>query len=129
MNIAIIIVTRNHRRDMQECLPSLAAQTRQDFTVVVSDNDSCDGTIDWIRREHPAVHVIENRANLGFAEGSNVGLRWALAAGAAVRRAAQSRHGRRFRDGSTNLSARPRATPRSAFASRRFTATRRARLR
>jgi GT2 family glycosyltransferase len=82
MNIAIVIVTRNHLRDMQECLPSLAAQTRQDFTVVVSDNDSNDGTADWIRREHPAVHLIENSANLGFAEGSNVGLRWAMAEGA-----------------------------------------------
>jgi GT2 family glycosyltransferase len=78
MNIAIVIVTRNHLRDMQECLPSLAAQTRLDFTVVVSDNDSTDGTVDWIRREHPAVHLVENRANLGFAEGSNIGLSWAL---------------------------------------------------
>jgi GT2 family glycosyltransferase len=82
MNIAIVIVTRDHLRDMQECLPSLAAQTRQDFTVVVSDNDSNDDTADWIRREYPAVHVIENSANLGFAEGSNVGLRWAMAEGA-----------------------------------------------
>lgn len=82
MNIAIIIVTRNHLRDLAECLPSLAAQTRQDFTVVISDNDSNDGTTDWIFREHPNVHLVENRANLGFAEGSNVGLRWALAKGA-----------------------------------------------
>jgi GT2 family glycosyltransferase len=82
MNIAIIIVTRNHLRDMQECLPSLMAQTRTDFTVIVSDNGSEDGTAEWVRREYPAIKVIENRANLGFAEGSNVGLRLALAAGA-----------------------------------------------
>jgi GT2 family glycosyltransferase len=82
MHTAIVIVTRNHRHDLQECLPSLDAQTRQDFTIVISDNDSSDGSVDWIRREHPSVHVIENRANLGFAEGSNVGLRWALAADA-----------------------------------------------
>ena len=44
----------------------------------------------WVRRRHsrvgasafPAAHVVENHANLGFAEGSNVGLRIALAAGA-----------------------------------------------
>lgn len=82
MNIAIIIVTRNHLRDMQECLPSLAAQTRSDFGIIVSDNGSDDGTPEWVRRAHPAVKVIENRANLGFAEGSNVGLRIAMAAGA-----------------------------------------------
>jgi GT2 family glycosyltransferase len=82
MNIAIVIVTRNHLGDIQACLPALAAQTCQDFTVVVSDNESTDGTADWIRREHLNVHLIENRANLGFAEGSNVGLRWALAEGA-----------------------------------------------
>jgi GT2 family glycosyltransferase len=82
MNIAIVIVTRNHLRDMQECLPSLAAQTRQDFTVIVSDNDSNDGTADWVRREYPTFRVVENHANLGFAEGSNVGVRMALADGA-----------------------------------------------
>jgi GT2 family glycosyltransferase len=82
MNIAIIIVTRNHRRDVEECLPALAAQTRLDFTLIVSDNGSDDGTPDWVRQEYPAAHVIENRANLGFAEGSNVGLRLALEAGA-----------------------------------------------
>jgi GT2 family glycosyltransferase len=80
MNIAVIIVTRNHLRDLRDCLPSLAAQTRQDFTVLISDNDSTDGTVEWVRREYPAVEVIENRANLGFAEGCNVGLRHALEA-------------------------------------------------
>ena len=82
MNIAIIIVTRNHRRDLEECLPALAVQTRQDFTLIVSDNGSDDGTPESVRSAFPAAHVVENRANLGFAEGSNVGLRIALAAGA-----------------------------------------------
>ena len=82
MNIAIIIVTRNHRRDLEECLPGLAAQTRQDFTLFVSDNGSDDGTPESVRSAFPAAQIVENRANLGFAEGSNVGLRIALAAGA-----------------------------------------------
>lgn len=49
MNIAIIIVTRNHRRDLEECLPALAVQTRQDFTLIVSDNGSDDGTPESVR--------------------------------------------------------------------------------
>ena len=82
MKIAIIIVTRNHRGDMEKLLPTLAAQTRKDFTVLISDNGSDDGTAGWVRSAHPDVQVIENGTNLGFAEGSNIGFRRALAAGA-----------------------------------------------
>ena len=92
MNVAIVVVTRNHIRDLQECLPSLMAQTFREFAVFLSDNDSTDETVAWVRREYPsnefppaqfpAVEVIENRANLGFAEGSNIGVRLGLARGA-----------------------------------------------
>ncbi len=43
--------------------------------VIVSDNGSADGPVEKIRRQFPAVRVLENRANLGFARGNNAGIR------------------------------------------------------
>lgn len=41
---------------------------------IVVDNDSNDGTADWIEREAPWVTVIRSRENLGFGRGNNLGI-------------------------------------------------------
>jgi GT2 family glycosyltransferase len=50
--------------------------------VIVVDNASTDGTSEAVRQEFPAIELIENPANLGFAEGNDIGIRHALARGA-----------------------------------------------
>jgi GT2 family glycosyltransferase len=45
---------------------------------LVVDNGSSDGTPQAVQAQFPAVTVIETGANLGFAAGNNVGLRYAL---------------------------------------------------
>ncbi len=39
--------------------------------VIVSDNGSTDGSLEWIRSDFPRVRILENGANLGFAEANN----------------------------------------------------------
>ena len=46
-----------------------------EFEVIVSDNGSGDGSVELIREHFPAVRIVENRANLGFARGNNAGIR------------------------------------------------------
>ena len=46
------------------------------------DNGSTDGSVDAIQLLYPEIMVIQTGANLGYAGGNNVGLRWALAQGA-----------------------------------------------
>jgi len=41
---------------------------------IVVDNDSNDGTADWVEREEPWVTVIRSRENLGFGRGNNLGI-------------------------------------------------------
>jgi hypothetical protein len=50
--------------------------------VVVVDNASEDGSPDVLRSRYPMLTMIENRRNLGYTGGMNVGLRYALAEGA-----------------------------------------------
>jgi GT2 family glycosyltransferase len=57
------------------CLRSIYRETADiDFEVIVSDNGSTDGSIEFINHNYPRVQVIENGGNLGFATGNNVGI-------------------------------------------------------
>lgn len=76
--IPIIIVTYNRWQDTRACLESVFAAASPAFYVVVLDNGSTDETLDALPREFPAVELVRNASNLGYAEGNNVGLRLAI---------------------------------------------------
>lgn len=76
MKLSVIIICWNDLRVIPECLRSIYAGTRSsDFEVLVSDNGSTDGSVEFIRKNYPDVRVLENGANLGFGKGNNVGIR------------------------------------------------------
>lgn len=64
---------------LSEVLESVFAQTFGNFSVVVVDNGSNDGTVEFIRENYPAVTVIQNNKNLGFAKAHNQGIEYARA--------------------------------------------------
>ncbi len=72
IDLSVVIVNYNNWRVLEACLPSLFENLKGvDAEVIVSDNGSVDGSLDWIRTEFPGIRVLENRANLGFAEANN----------------------------------------------------------
>ncbi len=76
MKLSVVIICWNDLRVLRECLRSIYQGTHSTvFEVLVSDNGSTDGSIEFIRQKYPEVRVLENRANLGFAKGNNVGIR------------------------------------------------------
>ena len=76
MKLSIIILCWNDREVIAECLRSIFANTHStDFEVIVSDNGSTDGSVEFIRSSYPTVHLIENGRNLRFAKANNVGIR------------------------------------------------------
>jgi len=80
--VAIIILNWNRREDTVACLTSLQNSSYPNCLIILVDNGSSDGTANHIRNCFPTVHVLENGQNLGFAEGNNVGIRYAMARGA-----------------------------------------------
>ena len=81
--ISVHLVTWNSARVLPEALGSLRAQTFEDWSLVVVDNASNDGTLDLVRRKMPEATVLRNFKNLGFAHGHNQAIRiasakWAL---------------------------------------------------
>lgn len=76
MKLSIVIICWNDWKVIEDCLRSIVEGTRKiEYEVIVSDNGSTDGSIARIRAQFPAVRVIENGANLGFAKGNNSGIR------------------------------------------------------
>lgn len=79
--LTIITVSWNTRdllrRSIQTIHASLA-DARIDYTIVIVDNASSDGTPDMLRAEHPEVLLLEAGRNLGFAGGNNLALRRVL---------------------------------------------------
>jgi len=100
-NVSIIIVNWNGYLDTIECLDSLLKLSYQDFSVVICDNGSTDGSVAMIKawainrgldvEQHDRESVlngtacrkakliiIDNKMNLGFAGGNNIGIRYAM---------------------------------------------------
>lgn len=76
MKLSIVTICWNDLKVIPNCLQSIYAGTHAtEFEVIVSDNGSTDGSVEFIRKNYPQVRVIENGANLGFAKGNNVGIR------------------------------------------------------
>ena len=77
MKILVIVVTFNGRKWLEKCLGSVrASETPAD--LYVWDNDSTDGSADWVQGHFPEAKLVRSAENLGFAEANNQGMRYAL---------------------------------------------------
>jgi len=76
MKLSIVILCWNDFKVIPNCLRSIHATTHTtELEVIVSDNGSTDGSIQFIRKNYPQVQVIENGRNLRFAKANNVAIR------------------------------------------------------
>jgi GT2 family glycosyltransferase len=79
--VSIVVVTWNGLAYLPECLASLAAQSYAAVEIVVVDNGSTDGSVEYLRRQPPGrLRLVESPVNTGFAGGNNLGMRVAKGA-------------------------------------------------
>ena len=72
----IVILNWNGLDLMKEFLPSICAHTPTDIAdVVVADNGSTDGSVEWLKRNHPDVILLEMEENHGYARGYNLAIK------------------------------------------------------
>lgn len=72
--VHIVIVTWNSKRFIKNCLDSVFSQSYKNFSLVVIDNHSSDGTLPFIREKYPHVSILENFRNVGYAKANNQGI-------------------------------------------------------
>ena len=77
-----IILNFNGKQLLLETLASVAQIDYPNLKLIVVDNGSTDGSQAALREHYPHVLLLENNENLGFGEGNNVGMRYALQQGA-----------------------------------------------
>lgn len=73
--VTIIVLNWNGRHLLEDCLPSVLQQTLQDYELIVVDNGSTDGSLEWVASHYPKTRLISLPTNMGFCEGNNVGIR------------------------------------------------------
>lgn len=76
--VTIVIVNYNGENVLNDCISSLKQIDYTNYRVVVVDNNSQDNSINKLRNAYPDVKIIQNKENLGVAEGNNTGVRYAL---------------------------------------------------
>ena len=82
-SVAAVVLSWNKRAKTLACLRSLVEATYPSLDLICVDNGSVDGSADAIAEVHPDVTLVRLERNTGFAGGMNIGIRAALAAGAA----------------------------------------------
>jgi len=80
--VYIIVLNWNGKDDTLECLKSLEKINYSNYRIIVVDNGSEDDSVSEIRRRFSNVKIIENKKNLGFSGGNNVGIKYAIDNGA-----------------------------------------------
>lgn len=69
--VAVMILNRNGLRWLKLSLPSVLKSTCSNLEMHVIDNDSTDGSAEFVERNFPSVRLIRFEQNLGFAEAYN----------------------------------------------------------
>ena len=75
--VLVVIVTYNGMRWLARCLDSVAGKA----DVFAVDNDSTDGSADFVQSRCPGAHLVRSAENLGFTAANNLGFERALEKG------------------------------------------------
>lgn len=72
--VSICIVNYNGRRHLRDCLSSIynIDYPKEKFEVLVADNASIDGSVEFISKDFPAITVLPLKKNYGFARANNI---------------------------------------------------------
>jgi GT2 family glycosyltransferase len=77
---AVVIPNWNGKDSLGNCLDSLQAQT-EPAEIIVVDNGSTDGSVEFLGINYPAVVLIKRDKNYGFTGGTNPGMQKAIGDG------------------------------------------------
>lgn len=73
--VSAIVISYNGLRFIPDCLSTLKADLGdRPHEIIIVDNHSTDGALEYIERHHPDVILIKNDRNLGFAKAVNQGI-------------------------------------------------------
>ena len=75
MRIDIVIPNWNGKDLLRACLDSLKQQVHTDYSVIVIDNGSQDGSLEMLQQHYPQVNLLSWLENKGFSVAVNAGIK------------------------------------------------------
>jgi GT2 family glycosyltransferase len=76
--VSMVVLTWNGKHLLEECLPSVVEAAEHyggPSEIIVVDDGSTDGSVEYLREHFPRVSVIALKENTGFQVGSNTGIK------------------------------------------------------
>lgn len=73
--VSVVVLNWNGQHFLKDCLDSLQKVIYKNLEIIVVDNASVDGSVEFIRKTFPNVKVIKNKENYGFAKANNIGFK------------------------------------------------------
>jgi GT2 family glycosyltransferase len=73
--ISVVIPNWNGKKFLAGCLDSLKAQTYEPIEVVIVDNGSKDGSVEYLQENYPEVKLVTFPVNTGFSPAVNAGIK------------------------------------------------------
>lgn len=82
-NVGVVILHYRGEEDTRECINSLTLNKDNNYSLklIVVANQSDENFISSLKKKYPTIDFIENKTNLGFAQGNNIGISQALRLG------------------------------------------------
>lgn len=80
--VFIVILNFNSFEDTEECLISLEKLDYSNYEVVIVDNLSTDNSYEKLKKRFIKYNIMRSNKNLGYANGNNIGIKYALESGA-----------------------------------------------
>lgn len=77
--VTAAVVNFNGMKHLEDCLRSLVSQTYPNLEVLVSDDCSTDGSVEFIKSNYPSVRIVQNPRNSGFVATANRAMKSASA--------------------------------------------------
>ncbi|MCU0388989.1 MAG: glycosyltransferase family 2 protein [Chitinophagaceae bacterium] len=71
--VGIGILNYNGKAHLKAFLPSIIGIDYPSFTIYVIDNNSTDGSLEFLKENYPGINIISTGGNPGFAGGYNIG--------------------------------------------------------
>lgn len=72
--VTVIVVNWNGKQHLEDCFSSLLKQDYPALEIIMVDNASNDGSVNFMKEKFPAVQVIQNKTNIGFGSAVNKGI-------------------------------------------------------
>lgn len=73
--LSILIVNFNGKDFLGPCFDSIHKHVTMPHEIIMVDNASCDGSVEYVKKYYPTINLIVSEFNLGFAAGNNLAAR------------------------------------------------------